>query len=68
MSWQKTTDSGMLFMAQEFHNEVRLQFAINIPFDAQFMIDLRRDEARALGQMLLQAAAECRTNGGESEE
>jgi hypothetical protein len=58
----------MLFYTHMLHNEVRLQFAINVPFDAQFMIDLRRDEAIDLANKLLIAAKDCKNNLGEDDE
>jgi len=63
--WVKTKDSGMSFKACECHNEIRLHFALGMPFDASFSIDLRRDEALILSKQLISAAEECKDNCGE---
>lgn len=58
----------MHFKADEWHNEVRLEFAIKIPFAAVFYINLRKDEAKVLSTQLLDASNKCKDNKGEDGE
>jgi hypothetical protein len=65
--WVTTITSGMSFKASEWHNEVRLTFALGMPFDAEFMIDLRQKEAVELAEQLIAASKRCKNNKGEGE-
>ncbi len=63
--WEVTRDSGINFKASEWHNEVRLELAIGMPFDFSVLLDLRKDEALVLAKQLIKASNDCKNNKGE---
>ena len=63
--WRQLKDSGVNFKASEWHNEVRLELAIGMPFDFCVFLDLRKDEALIMAKQLIKASNDCKNNKGE---